>query len=166
MKWTSLLLFCGCQCFAQNVFAQQSGLYKGNLSLLQPGSKQAVQVPMELQLSPLKGDSSYAFSLRYQGQQARNYQLLSVDSARGQYLMDENNGIKLPMRRFGHQFVCDFEVQGNRLVISYAFAQDACLFTVTTSQAASRGQTGSTGEAPAVTTWQVVGRQEALLQRQ
>ena len=91
-------------------------------------------------------DSSYQWTLVYgedSTRQERNYTLKRT--SRGEYEIDENNGIVLSNNLFGNKFISVFKVQTYFLHTTYAFEKNQLIFSLTSSTA--EYQTGDDPEA-------------------
>ncbi len=81
------------------------------------------KVGVELDIQP-RGQGKYSWSLRYQGQPERPYELLPVDPSRGHYLVDEKNGILIDSYYQDGVLISQFEVGRNRITARYELEGD------------------------------------------
>lgn len=101
-----------------------AGRWKGTMSVTGvPGTD---QVGVELEISP-RPDGRTGWSLRYEGQPERAYELVPVDPARGHYLVDEKNGILLDSYFEDGVLLSQFEVGQNRVTARYERQGDSLL---------------------------------------
>lgn len=95
------------------------GRWKGEMTVL--GGDDGARAPgfsMELVIAPTEKPDRYQWTIIYDGlagRQQRNYTLVVQDAARGEFLIDENNGIVLPARELGGVLHSSFVVAGNRI---------------------------------------------------
>ena len=138
------------------VFAQQDslqfpekyfGIYKGDLKITNPNGTQTI--PMEFHLK--EGDSTgiYAYTLVYgegEQRQERPYNLLTINKDKGDYVVDENNGILLDSKWVEDTLYCSFEVNGNLLTTTERFYEDSMDFEITFSSKRDQKVMGTAGE--------------------
>ncbi|MBO3117918.1 hypothetical protein J4050_14270 [Winogradskyella sp. DF17] len=161
-------------CFSSLVLAQKDGfnfpedafgIYKGDLIIENDKGKQTIG--MEFHFQPTEVIGTYQYKIVYIAdakRQERNYNLIVKDSTLGQYIIDENNGIRLPAKQFGHRIHSIFEVQGNLLITTEAFYDDYMLFEIVFSNTNEEVVSGNTSEdIPKVTAYPVTVSQRAKL---
>lgn len=133
--------------FGSVVFAQLPeswlGSYEGDLEITNYKGELS-SVSMELKIEQ-KTDTSYSFQITYitdTATQVRDYELLHDKG--NQYVMDEKNGIYLPMMMFNNRFISVFEVQGSMLQVSYTLHKKELIFRTTSSRSSIKtgGQNG------------------------
>lgn len=98
-----------------------SGRWRGTLTV-----SNGPEVGVELEITP-RPDGRTGWSLRYQGQPERAYELVPVDPARGHYLVDEKNGILLDSYYEDGVLLSQFEVGQNRVTARYQRQGDRLL---------------------------------------
>ena len=139
-----ILLFITTLSFAQNDnnnFPNDFlGVYKGTLSIYNP-SNEVQQIPMEFHLLETDSAHRFEFKLIYDGQ-ARNYFLLEIDSEKGLYDIDEDNGIILKTRLQNNTLFSFFEVNGSMLSSRYAFSGDQIDFEILFTTLKAKEKTG------------------------
>lgn len=81
------------------------------------------KVGVELDIQP-REQGKYSWSLRYQGQPERPYELVPVDPSRGHYLVDEKNGILIDSYYQDGVLTSQFEVGRNRITARYELEGD------------------------------------------
>lgn len=120
------------------------GEWAGELEIMKEG-KTIQRVPMEWRLGPLT-DSAHAWTLIYGPEQKdmRKYTLRITDPNSGRFDIDENNGIVLPLQKFGQRLISWFEVQGPTLFIVYELKENEVIFTVDVKSGATPMITGDT----------------------
>ncbi|MCA9790355.1 MAG: hypothetical protein KC910_01115 [Candidatus Eremiobacteraeota bacterium] len=98
------------------------GNWQGSLHI-QGGANDGAIVPMRLSIAP-KGPDRYSWTIQYGDQPPRPYELLTVDSASGHYVVDEKNGILIDSFLVGDSLVSQFEVGSNRITARYRQSGD------------------------------------------
>jgi len=170
---TVILLLCATSfLFAQNdslQFPQDFfGVYKGKLAI--HNSAGTSYVDMEFHLNKTDSIGKYQYTLVYimgGKRQERLYNLIEKDASKGDYIVDENNGILLDAKVVGNTLYSMFEVQGNILTTTERFYKDAMDFEITFSSKAAKKVSGSEGENPIeVLSYPVTVVQKATLKRQ
>lgn len=118
---------------------------------------------MELRIEPIAGSADRRWCLTYgSGERAdvRDYRLQTVDAATGDYAIDEQNGIVLPLLQRGEALVSVFAVQGSTLVVRYVWRGDAIDFEL---ESFAERDAQATGQQ--VQGWPKVSVQRARLRR-
>ena len=99
--------------------------------------------------------------------QPRNYTLRVKDRDKGEFVVDENNGIFLDAKWVGNCLFSLFEVQGNLLTTTEAFFDDHMLFEITFANKASVNKSGTEGDNPVeVLSYPITTVQSARLEKQ
>lgn len=109
------------------------GHYAGDLSITNH-KEEVTEVNMEISIE-IKSDSSYTFIITYgkdTSEQVRTYEL--IHDKDNQFVMDEKNGIMLPLMRFKNRLVSVFKVNDNLIQVSYVFNKKRLIFRTTSSQ--------------------------------
>jgi len=130
-----------------------------------------MKVDMSLDIQPTKNDSLYAWTITYFINDTltdiRNYELIVIDHNLGLYAIDENNGIRMESYFLHHTFTTYFSVMENNLIFSYTLENENLIIDVFFSPKNAISQTGGNtinGEdIPIVKTFEVSGRQRAIL---
>lgn len=96
------------------------GKWSGTLEVFRDTGK-VQDLPMELHILPIDTASkpSWTWTIIYGEDKTtgiRPYELITLDVAKGQYLIDEKNTIQIEAYFLGGQFYQWFEVQGSRLL--------------------------------------------------
>lgn len=142
------------------------GDYKG---ILEINSSMGIQkVPMEFWLQPTDSTDRHDYVLVYgdgEKRQERRYSLIAKNAERGQFLIDENNGILLEAQVFKNQLLCLYEVAGNLLTTFISFEEDHLLFEITVASKQNAVETKEREEGIEVISYPVFTRQSALLHK-
>lgn len=123
------------------------GHYLGNLTITNHKGE-VTEVHMEISVEK-KSDTSYSFIITYgkdTSRQVRTYEL--IHDKDNQYVMDEKNGIILPLMRFKNRLISVFKVKNNLIQVSYVFEKKRLVFRTTSSQKSITS--GGRGEVPKV----------------
>ena len=132
--------------------------------------KGAVQeVPMQLNIQPIKGSHNYTWNIVYgaDGKDSRPYELLTIDSAKGHYIVDEKDSIRLDAYLIGGKLFSQFEVEGTMLLTTDYREGDALISEIVAGPAKEIAITGGhTKETPPVRSYAVRTRQVAVMHRQ
>ncbi len=111
------------------------GIYKGTLNIA--SSRGPSTYPMEFHLLPTDSIGKYHYILIYGDgdmRQERKYTLLTKDAAKGEYVVDENNGIVLDDKVIGNRMYSLFEVQGTILTTFITFEENHMDFEIVATQ--------------------------------
>ena len=123
------------------------GVYKGDLKIT--NSKGIQTVGMEFHLNATDSIGKYEYTIVYimdGNRQERLYHLIEKDSKRGEYVVDENNGIFLDAKVVDNTLYSMFEVQGNMLTTTERFFKDRMIFEITFSNSSEKNTSSTTGE--------------------
>jgi hypothetical protein len=149
----------------EELMAPWHGVWRGELELWQRDDV-ARRVPMELHVQP-RAAGEWTWTLVYGAGAAREERRYALRAkAGGTFEIDEQNGIVLPLQRFGRRFFSRFAVGGSELLARYELVgEGALLYEMISAGGAEAGKTGGAGEIPEVRTAPVNGFQRALLRR-
>lgn len=130
---TGLMLTVWCLTTSAQTFPQSwRGTWRGTLQI--HSAKGVVQtVPMAVEIAPTADSLRYTFALIYGEDTAkgrRPYELVVVDRAKGHYVFDEKNTIRLDAYLLSGRLLSEFTVQGTRLVSSYERRGDELIFEI------------------------------------
>lgn len=148
------------------------GRWRGTAQSVAPGA--AVQsFTMEFALAPTAQAGRYAWTIVYdgtQGRQERRYTLVTLDAARGLYVVDEGNGIALPHTLLAGALYSQFEVGGSRVsarqvLLGSGTSDERILVEMVSTVVADAQKTGGQGGVPEVVGWPVRALQSAALRR-
>lgn len=130
---------------------------------------------MELVVAPTDAPDRFTWTIIYDGsagRQERKYTLVVKDAAKGEYAIDENNGIVLDARLLAGGLYTQFLVQGSRISTRYrlenAAAPDApphIAFELLTFIEDQPGISGGKDNIPEVRSWAPASIQQAKLKR-
>jgi hypothetical protein len=144
------------------------GIYKGELHIALTGGPSIY--PMEFHLQPTDTIGKYTYTLVYGAgdeQQWRNYTLLATDAAKGDYVVDENNGIFLDVKVLGNRMYSLFEVQGTLLTTIITFEEDQMVFEIVAARKESpRTSFAENEEKTEVVSYPITTVQRAVLIKQ
>ncbi|WP_452597757.1 hypothetical protein [Pontimicrobium sp. MEBiC01747] len=174
MKYLSILLLL-CLSFsseAQNDSIQfpqdYFGIYKGNLNII--NSRGTQTIGMEFHLQPTDSVGKYKYTIVYimeGNRQERKYNLITKNAAKGDYIVDENNGILLDAKQIGNTLYSMFEVQNNLITTTERFYKNAMDFEITFTDTKQKTESTAEGEDPInVTSYPIGGIQKAHLVKQ
>ena len=122
------------------------GVYKGDLLIQNTRGTQTIGMEFHLNASDTLGKYDYKIVYIAEGnRQERNYNLIVKDPEKGQYVVDENNGIQLEAKQFGNKLFSVFEVQKSLLFTTETFYEDYMTFEIIFSN--SNNKVTSGGEA-------------------
>lgn len=152
------------QGFASNAQLSTSwiGHYEGDLIATNVQGKEST-FHMELDIDVLT-DSSYTFTLIYGEdslRQERAYKL--IVSKPNQFILDEQNGIKLSMNLYGNKLISVFEVLNSTLHVTYTLNKKGIQYELTSSNPYM--ETTATEEKTTVTSYKTLAEQRAFLKR-
>jgi hypothetical protein len=142
------------------------GTWRG--SLRSAGGSSPMEVEMTLEVRAAEA-GTWAWVITYAGPagtQVRDYRLIARDAARGQYEIDERNGIILPVRWLDGVLLAEFEVQGSRVTVREELrSEESGLLVEMATFAAGAPSTTGGGAAPEVRGWAPVSLQRGTLRR-
>lgn len=171
MKYLALVLI-----FCLNLNAQESvstfpeayfGNYKGDLTIINSNGTQTVG--MEFNFKATDSIGKYAYQIVYildGTRQERNYHLIAKDTKKGDYIIDENNGILLSAKLFENRLYSVFEVNGNLLFTTETFYEDHMIFEIMFTNKKDETISGAVGEnQPEVLSYPITVSQRAKLMK-
>ena len=144
------------------------GKYYGMLDVM--NAKGIVQkVPMELHILPTDSVNRQKFNIVYGAdslRSVRDYDMVTVDKAKGMYVLDENNSIGIHSFVIGNAIYDRFQVQGSNLQSVYRLVGNEIQYEIVVSQTDTLSVTGGTdAETPPVIDYRVTVVQKAVLKR-
>ncbi|HRX29507.1 MAG TPA: hypothetical protein P5235_08970 [Saprospiraceae bacterium] len=143
------------------------GEWSGNL-LINNGHK-IDTILMDFAIRETDSPDTVQWILKYEGQDSRNYELITVNEKNGDYLIDEKNGIVINAKRLGNQIFSSFEVMDNQISAIYSFENEEIIFEIIVQNSKEFYPSGDTivnGEnIPEVKSFPVTMKQTAQLQR-
>jgi hypothetical protein len=82
---------------------------------------------MTLEIAPLSEPGRWSWTIIYEGEsgrQVRPYELVAVNAAEGRFVIDEKNGIVIPVRVLDGTLYSTFEVMGSRVELRESLRHD------------------------------------------
>jgi len=149
MKQFLFLLIFGFGCFtnAQEKTTQfptdYLGIYKGDLKI--ESVRGAKEIGMEFHLNTTEKTDHYQYMLIYifdGKRQERKYTLVTKNATKGQYILDENNGILIDAQLFGNTLYFMFKVEATIITTTLRFYKDDMNFEITASSKDKKNVTG------------------------
>lgn len=152
--------------------ATWAGNWKGTLEIFNATGK-LQELPMELNIHPLDSlPGAYSYEIVYGEDRvtgSRPYELRTVDAAKGLYLIDEKNSIKMEAYYLNGKLVQWFEVEGTLLFTTTELVGEELFWEIISGSSTPASTTGNStvdGEQiPPVRTFPVGAMQRARLQR-
>lgn len=145
------------------------GNWKGELKWFKTGVKEPQTVVMELRIQPADSLNKYTWHLIYGSptEDSRPYTLIAKDTAKGHWIIDENNGIVIDQFWVANKFCGAFTVMNSTIFNNYWFDNDRLIVEFLTIGAKATATTGKgNDEVPFVHSYRVSGYQKAVLTRQ
>lgn len=144
------------------------GSYKGDLLI--KGAQIERTISMEFHMKATDSIGKYQYQLVYivdGKRQERNYNLITKDALKGEYTIDENNGIILSARQFDNRLYSFFEVQGSLIFTLEEFYDNYMIFEVIASNKKEKVESvGAEEDNPEVFAYPVTVSQRAKLIKQ
>lgn len=169
IRFTAVILLCSVHFYAQKTTFPDDfcGLYKGDLVITNNQGQQTV--PMEFYLK--KTDTSQVFSYKMIYKAAsnpveKNYKLIVKDKLKGEFVIDENNGILLEANFFDNTLHSVFEVQNSLIISTETFYEDRMVFKLVFSNMTMSSRNEKTEDVPMVVNYPVSVVQNAVLMKQ
>lgn len=165
---TALLILAGWRLQAQDFPKGWIGNWQGEGKWYKPGSDTPQSYKMQLRIQPAAMPGQYTWHIIYGegGKDDRPYLLKPVDTARGHWQVDENNGIVIDEFYIGGRLTCTFAVM-NSTITSSAWREGEKLivefYTVSSNPLATTGK--GTEESPLVKSYRFLSYQRAELRR-
>ncbi|WP_299890356.1 hypothetical protein [uncultured Lacinutrix sp.] len=149
--------------FPQDYF----GIYKGNLEITNAKGKKSIGMEFHLTKTDSVGIYNYKIVYIFDGKRNdRNYTLKTIDAQKGEYVIDENNGIILRAKLVDNVLYNVFEVEGNLLMTTEAFFEDYMTFEIVFSAKQAKTITKTTEDETEVISYPVTVTQKARLIKQ
>ena len=144
------------------------GIYKGDLQMTT--SKGNKTIGMEFHLNPTDSIGKYQYMLVYivdGNRQERKYNLITKDASKGEYIVDENNGILLDAKLVDNTIYSMFEVNESIITTTERFYKNAMDFEIAFADKKQKVTSGTKDEdATQVISYPIGGRQIAHLIKQ
>ncbi|WP_052158411.1 hypothetical protein [Lacinutrix jangbogonensis] len=143
------------------------GIYKGDLEITNAKGKQSIGMEFHLAVTDSIGIYTYKIVYIFDGKRNdRNYTLKTIDKEKGEYVIDENNGIILDAKLVDNVLYNVFEVSGNLLMTTEAFFLDYMTFEIVFSGKKEKTVTKATEDGTEVISYPVTVTQKAKLLKQ
>lgn len=140
------------------------GHYVGDLKILGRGTAATQTVKMDLNISPTESPDRWHWILQYEGQPARDYELVAKNPATGDYVIDEKNGIVLGAQLIQDTLYSAFELEGGTLVVRYQWLDEETVVFELDNLTAQSTTTGG-GTVPVVKSIMVGSSQRGILKK-
>ncbi len=144
------------------------GIYSGELVI--HSEKGIKYYPMEFHLLPTDSIGAYNYMIVYgkdENRQERKYTLKEIDKSKGNYMLDENNGILLDCKVIGNKMYFLFEVMDSFLTTFVTFNSDHLIFEIVVTNPKTKKTSGGTDEdTPEVFSYPISVVQKAVLNKQ
>ncbi|WP_299520926.1 hypothetical protein [Winogradskyella sp.] len=143
------------------------GSYKGDLVIRNPKGTQSIGMEFNLHATDSIGYYDYQLVYIADGKrQERNYNLIVKDAEKGEYLIDENNGIVLGANFYDNTLYSVFEVESSLLTTIETFYKDRMEFKIIFSNLKEKTTNESSEDTPEVSVYPVTVVQKAILMKQ
>ncbi len=143
------------------------GKWKGTMQWIVAG-KPTQTFTMQLRVHPTDSAGIFTWQIIYgdQEQDRRPYFLKPIDSAKGHWVIDENNGIVLDNYVFENCLKGAFTVSGNTIADNYCLENGLLKVEFTSIKLADKKTTGNgTTDVPHVDSYRIASYQVGLLHR-
>lgn len=144
-----------------------TGNWKGQLQWMVSG-KPTQTFTMQLRIQPTDSANKYTWQIIYgdDAKDNRPYILKLVDTAKGHWIIDENDGIILDSYVHGNSIHGAFTVQGNTIVDNYKVEDGKMQVEFFSIKLADKKQSGKgTAETPFVDSYKISSYQTGVLTR-
>ncbi len=147
------------------------GHWKGSITQTAPGGR-TMSFSMELKIAKTDDPNTFQWIIIYegaQGRQERPYMLIVKDAAKGQFAIDEKNGIIIPSQHLDGVVYTQFSVQGNRIwtreeLVGAGMPDERIAVEIGTIDDSAVTKSGG-GEVPEVSSWTPLSVQRGELRR-
>lgn len=143
------------------------GKWKGTMQWMVTG-KTTQTFTMQLRILPTDSTGIFTWQIIYgdREQDNRPYLLKPIDTAKGHWVIDENNSIILDNYVFGNCLKGAFTVSGNTIADNYCLENGQLKVEFTSIKLADKNTTGTgTGDAPHVDSYRITSYQVGILNR-
>ncbi|WP_452224915.1 hypothetical protein [Lacinutrix chionoecetis] len=167
--FTILILFLSFSATAQEKSFPQDflGIYKGDLEITNAKGKQTIGMEFHLTGTDSVGIFNYVLIYVIDGKPSpRNYTLKTINKEKGDYVIDENNGILLDAKLIDNTLYNVFEVDNNLLMTTERFFTDYMEFEIIFSGKGKKKVMEGKEDMPMVTSYPVTVTQKAILLKQ
>lgn len=140
------------------------GAYAGELEIM--GTEDvAMRAAMSLTIRSTPAPDRWSWVIQYEGQPAREYEIVVVDSAIGHYRIDEGNSVTIDGRLMGDTFLSPFGMESTLLSAKYQRVPEGIKFEIVTTSLDPLPPLSTEPNAQTVASYPVQGYQRALLWR-
>ena len=142
------------------------GIWKGELKIHSYSDTDIRQtLPMELHINKTDSQRVWNWRIIYTDstKDDRKFLLRIDDYNKGNYIIDETDGILLEANLFGNKLISRFEVMNSLLEITYTLGGDKILFEVSSSKVKPTSVTQSQAEQIDVKSYEITSYQTAVL---
>lgn len=142
------------------------GHWKGELLWYQQGKKAPQRQAMQLIIQPTDTANNFTWQLRYgnKNEDTRPYLLKPIDTAKGHWVIDEQNGILLDQYLIGPKLCGGFTVSGTTLTNCYWIERNKLVIEFLSLSAKDKTTSGGRGrDIPYVDSYPVKAYQKAIL---
>lgn len=144
------------------------GIYKGDLEITRPTGNS--KIAMEYHLLATDSVDVFDYKLVYKVKSdasIRDYTLKRIDKDKGEFIIDENNGILLHAKLIDNKLYNIFEVEGSLLTTTQRFYDNYMEFEIVFANKKDKIKTKeSTNEGTEVSSYPIVITQKATLIKQ
>lgn len=160
------LCFLSCALLAQQFPDAYVGYWKGTLNIYS-GAIVKQKVTCALEVFPAdSGRYDWIITYGDSGEDRRHYTLVPIDTAKGHWAIDENNGIMIDMFVTGNKVTSLFSVMGSAIQISYWLDGEDMMMELFVYPEKEHVTTGKgTEESPTVKVWKFSGYQLGRMKR-
>lgn len=141
------------------------GSWTGTLEIWNASGK-TQEVAMELHIYPQANSKRWQWTIIYgedDQRQERTYELLAINSSKGQYQIDEKNSIFLEANFINETMISRFEVQNNLITTTYRLQGENLIFEILVGPGNKPNKTGGKQDSPPVHTYPIRAIQKAIL---
>lgn len=162
----TILCFLSCALLAQKFPDAYVGYWKGSLNIYS-GATIKQTVTCRLEVFPTdSGRYDWIITYGDSGEDRRHYTLVPIDTAKGHWAIDENNGIVIDMFVTGNKVTSLFSVMGSAIQISYWRVGEDMMMELFVYPEKENSTTGNgTEESPTVKVWKFSGYQLGTMKR-
>ncbi|WP_298900715.1 hypothetical protein [uncultured Psychroserpens sp.] len=143
------------------------GVYKGDLVITSSKGKQSLPMEFHLKATDSTDLYSYKFIVLVNNKPSeKNYTLKVKDKSKGEFLIDENNGIVLNANYIDNTLYSVFDVESSLITTTETFYENKMEFKIVYSDMTDKTSSDNGGDAVNVTNYPVTVIQKAILTKQ
>jgi len=143
------------------------GIWKGSCRAEKPGGGSHV-FAMELHVLPTRDPQRMTWKLVYgegEMQQARNYELITVDKKAGHFKVDEKNSIEIDAYLVGNALYSNYSVGNSLISVTYSKKKDSIHFDLLSWKMKDPVKSGGKEGIPIVSAYPLEIVQHAVLEK-